>query len=46
LRQVLLYHGRTIALERRRRADLLIDVNKAMAGGKSADDHQRHLLSD
>ncbi|WP_279635834.1 hypothetical protein [Phytopseudomonas daroniae] len=43
---MLLYHERTVALERRRRADLLIDVNKAMAGGKVAEAHQKYLLSD
>lgn len=42
-RQLLLHYGSIIRLDRRKRADLLLDVNLAFAGGKDAEAHLKAL---
>lgn len=42
-RQILLHYDCALRLERRQRADRLIDVNLAFAGGKDAETHLKAL---
>ena len=42
-RQLLLHYESTTRLDRRKRADLLLDVNMAFTGGKDAEAHLKGL---
>lgn len=43
-RQILLYYDAELRRTRRERAEQLVDMNLAFAGGKTAEAHQRDLL--
>jgi hypothetical protein len=43
-RQILLHHESLLRRERRQRAERLVDINLAFAGGKDAEQHLKSLL--
>jgi len=43
-RQILLYYEAELRRQRRERADRLVDINLAFAGGKEAEQHLKELL--
>lgn len=45
-RQILLHYEAELRRRRRERAEALMDMNKAFAGGKEAEQHLKGLLRD
>lgn len=45
-RQILLHYGAELRRRRRERAEQLMDVNLAFAGGKEAEQHMKGLQKD
>jgi|JI7StandDraft_1071085.scaffolds.fasta_scaffold714894_1 hypothetical protein len=43
-RQILLHYEAELRRQRRERADRLVDINLAFAGGKEAEQHLKELL--
>ncbi|SIP90137.1 hypothetical protein [Aquipseudomonas alcaligenes] len=43
-RQILLHYDAELRRQRRERADRLVDINLAFAGGKEAEQHLKELL--